>query len=276
MNTWSEKGEKKRKQISKAAVCFGFFFADSFAGALLIRMRATATRQHQRKNADSLIIIFLLLFHFIFSLFIFLLLLMLLWWCGKIIERKEKRARDVNFLPFEDFFFMLFSSHSPFAKRSFLCDLIFMWTREKVLWRLNDHWDEVRKVSFVVSRRFKLRKKFIIQFANERKIKKKRRLVEKNVSLTSEILSAVIFRGLWRRWMWGMGGLFIIHPRLFILLLNRQKISMKKKHWKIKAFNYSLHPKTIRGIYSGFLDIFETPNIFNEKSDYKSSGFYSK
>lgn len=41
-----------------------------------------------------------------------LLLPMLLWWCGKIIERakrkkKEKRARDVNFLPLYRFFIRL-------------------------------------------------------------------------------------------------------------------------------------------------------------------------
>lgn len=71
--------KKKRKQISKAAVFW--FFADSFAGALLIRMRATATRQHQSENADTInsliiislcvkcvITIFLLLFHLSFFL----------------------------------------------------------------------------------------------------------------------------------------------------------------------------------------------------------------
>ena len=117
-----KKEGKEKKNVNRflKQQCVLVFFADSFAGALLIRMRATATRQHQRKNADSLIIIFKLLFSFHFFLFI------LFCW-DKIIERKEKRARDVNLM------FFFFPSHSPFARRSFLCDLIFMWTREKVL-----------------------------------------------------------------------------------------------------------------------------------------------
>ena len=182
-----KKEGKEKKNVNRflKQQCVLVFFADSFAGALLIRMRATATRQHQRKNADSLIIIFKLLFSFHFFLFI------LFCW-DKIIERKEKRARDVNLM----FFFFLLILRSPgdlFFVISFLCE------RERRCLRLNDHWDEVRKVSFVVSRRFKLRKKFIIQFANERKIKKEKKVGwgQKNVSLTrlaGEILLAVIPR----------------------------------------------------------------------------------
>lgn len=173
-----KKEEKKEKNVNRfpKQQCV-LVFADSFAGALLIRMRATATRQHQRKNADSLIIIFYTSFSFHFFLFIFFCCCC--WCCCDDVEKllKEKRKERAMWIFFPLKIFYVFS-HSPFARRSFFV-ISFLCERERRCLRLNDHWDEVRKVSFVVSRRFKLRKKFIIQFANERKKErkeKKRRL----------------------------------------------------------------------------------------------------
>lgn len=60
MNKRRRKREKKRKQISKAAVFW--FFADSLAGALLIRMRAAlrANIKGKKPTQSILLLLFLL------------------------------------------------------------------------------------------------------------------------------------------------------------------------------------------------------------------------